>query len=112
MGATMAGKSSISAKCWATAAAAGALAGLLVAQALPVSGAAGDRIAAPAIDRSHKGDRLDTVSLPTDPQAIGRLALRKLMERARVQELREMCEPPASPIVDPQLAKLPGRCLT
>jgi hypothetical protein len=112
MGATMAGKSPISAKGWATAAAAGVLAGLLAAQALPLSDAAVVRIAAPAIDRTHKGDRLDTVSLPADPQAIGRVALRKLLERARAQQLRETCEPPASPIVDPQLAKLPGRCLT
>jgi hypothetical protein len=34
------------------------------------------------------------------------------MQRARSQELHEACEPPASPYVDPQLAKLPGRCLS
>jgi hypothetical protein len=112
----MAGTSSIGANGWATAAAAGILVGLLAAHALPSAGA-GDlinpsRIAAPAIDRTHKGDRLDAAASISDPHEVGRIALRKLLERARAQQLREMCEPPASPIVDPQLAKLPGRCLT
>lgn len=40
------------------------------------------------------------------------MALRHLFERVRSLELRETCEPPASPIVDPRLANLPGRCLT
>ena len=65
------------------------------------------------VDRSHKGDRLDAAFLPvSDLHASGRTTLRHLMQRARSQQLREMCEPPASPYVDPQLAKLPGRCLS
>ncbi len=71
------------------------------------------RASVQVIDRSHKGNRLDARFSPgLDAQASGRMALRQLLERARSLELREACEPPASPIVDPQLAKLPGRCLT
>jgi hypothetical protein len=113
MGAPMAEKSLVGAKGWATAAVAGVVAGLIAAHVLPLSspavGAAGAvETAVQLVDRTHKGDRLDAASLP----ASGRTALRDLMQRARSQQLREMCEPPASPYVDPQLAKLPGRCLS
>jgi hypothetical protein len=64
------------------------------------------------IDRARKGDRLTVAfSQAPDADASGRIALRRLMQRARSQELHA-CEPPASPYVDPQLAKLPGRCLS
>jgi hypothetical protein len=116
MGATMTGKSSAGAKGWATAALAGVVAGLL---AIPLLSSTNMAVGAPGatavqiVDRSHKGDRLDTVASPaSDAHATGRTALRQLMQRARTQQLREMCEPPASPYVDPQLAKLPGRCLS
>jgi hypothetical protein len=113
MGAAMALKSSVGAKGWATATLAGVVAGLIAAHVLPLSspavGAAGAvETAVQLVDRSHKGDRLDAASVP----ASGHTALRDLMQRARSQQLREMCEPPASPYVDPQLAKLPGRCLS
>jgi hypothetical protein len=112
MGAAMAEKSSVGATGWAAAALAGVVAGL-IAHVSPLSspavGAAGAvETAVQLVDRTHKGDRLDAASLP----ASGRTALRDLMQRARSQQLREMCEPPASPYVDPQLAKLPGRCLS
>jgi len=35
-----------------------------------------------------------------------------LMQRSHGSTAHEGCEPPASPYVDPQLAKLPGRCLS
>ena len=113
MGATMTQVSSLGAKGWATATLAGVVAGLIAAHVLPLSspavGASGAvETAVQLVDRTHKGDRLDAASLP----ASGRTALRDLMQRARSQQLREMCEPPASPYVDPQLAKLPGRCLS
>ena len=101
---------------------AGVLIGLLAARAVGPVGAAGDRTGAwrptsetavQAVNRTHKGDRLNVVfSLVPDAQASGRTALRHLLQRARSRDLRETCEPPASPYVDPQLAKLPGRCLT
>jgi len=114
MGATMAETSSVGAKGWATAALAGVVAGLVAAHTVgssgPVAAAAGT---VQIIDRAHKGDRLDPAAVPAlDVHAGGRMALRHLMERVRSLELREACEPPASPIVDPMLAKLPGRCLT
>ena len=113
MDATLAETSSVGAKGWATAALAGVVAGLVAAHAIgslgPVAAAVGTQV----IDRTHKGDRLDFAVAPAlDAHSQGRMALRDLMERARRMELREMCEPPASPIVDPALAKLPGRCLT
>lgn len=111
----MACKSSVVAKGWATAVLAGVAAGLIAAPLLSsrtAVGASGAReTAMHVVDRSHKGDRLN-VRLPvSDADASGRTALRDLMQRSR-REMREACEPPASPIVDPQLAKLPGRCLT
>ena len=121
MGASMAETSSVRAKEWCAAATAGILLGLLAAHAIGPVGAAVDRVSAwtPAetgaqvVDRTYKGDRLNVVfSRGLDEHASGRIALRNLMERARSRELREACEPPASPYVDPQLAKLPGRCLT
>lgn len=115
-------KSSVGAKGWLTAVLAGVVAGLVAAHSLPSSGTAGGRVTAarpavatvvPVVDRSRKGDRLDAASLPAPgPHAIGRLELRKLLERALSRQLQDTCEPPASPFVDPQLAKLPGRCLT
>jgi hypothetical protein len=114
----MAEKSSVGAKGWATAAGAGVVVGLIAAHLSPVSspavGASGavDTVVQ-VVDRTHKSDRLDAASWAvSDPRASGRTALRHLMQRARSQQLREMCEPPASPYVDPQLAKLPGRCLS
>jgi hypothetical protein len=117
MGATMTQVSWVGAKGWATAALAGVVAGLIAAHLVPFSstavGAAGAVATAAQVDRTHKNDRLDAAYLPaSDVHASGRTALRQLMQRARSQELREMCEPPASPYVDPQLAKLPGRCLS
>jgi len=95
--------------------AAGVLAGLLAMHPLPSTNAAVGASRAvetvTVVDRTHKGDRLYTSPAP-DAHAIGRMALRHLLERARSRLLRETCEPPASPFVDPQLAKLPGRCLT
>ena len=90
------------------------LAGLVAAPLLSSKTAVGalGATAMHVVDRTHKGDRLNAVLLPvSDAYASGRTALRELMQRSR-RELREACEPPASPIVDPQLAKLPGRCLT
>lgn len=108
----MAEKSSPAANRWSAAALAGVLAGLLAAQLHGSAGEAGDRFAGQVIDRVHKGDRLTVAfSQASDAQTSGSIALRRLM-RARSQELHEACEPPASPYVDPQLAKLPGRCLT
>jgi hypothetical protein len=121
MGDTMAETLSVRAKEWLAAVAAGVFVGLLAAHAVGPVGAAGDRVsdgrrgdtAAQIVDRTRKGDRLTVVfSLAPDVRASGRFALRHLMERVRTQDLRETCEPPASPYVDPQLAKLPGRCLT
>jgi hypothetical protein len=113
MGAAVAENRSIGAKGWFTATIGGVLAGLLAAQLLGSAGAAGDAFAGQVIDRAHKGDRL-TVAFAQAPDADagGRIALRRLMQRARSQDLQEACEPPASPYVDPQLAKLPGRCLS
>jgi hypothetical protein len=113
MGAAMAENLSIGAKGWFTAALGGVLLGLLAAQLLGSAGAAGDGFARQIVDRAQKGDRL-TVAFSQVPDAntSGRIALRRLMQRARSQELHEACEPPASPYVDPQLAKLPGRCLS
>jgi hypothetical protein len=112
MGATMAENISIGAKGWFSAALGGVLAGLLTAQLLGSAGAAGDGLAQ-VVDRTHKSDRL-TVAFSQGPDAYanGRMALRRLMQRARSQGLHEGCEPPASPYVDPELAKLPGRCLS
>ncbi|MBV9429176.1 MAG: hypothetical protein JO084_15775 [Bradyrhizobiaceae bacterium] len=121
MGATMAGTLSVRAKEWVTAVVAGVFVGLLAAHAVGPVGAAGDRVSgwAPSdtakqiVDRAQKGDRLNVVFSPApNVNETGRLALRQLMQRVRSQELREACEPPASPYVDPVLAKLPGRCLT
>ena len=114
MGAAMAETSSVGAKGWATAALAGVVAGLVAAHTLgslgPVAATAGT---VQVVDRVHKSDRLDLAATTAlDAHAGGRIALRYLMERARSNELREACEPPASPIVDPLLAKLPGRCLS
>src|SRR5262249_14982107 len=112
---------SFRAKDWCTAALAGGLLGLLAAHAVGPVGAAVDRVSAwtpvetgaQLVDRTYKGDRLNVVfSRASDERASGHIALRSLMERTRIRELREACEPPASPYVDPQLAKLPGRCLT
>jgi hypothetical protein len=104
---------SVRAKRWVSAALGSALAGLLAAQVLGSAGAAGDRFAGQFINRTHKGDRLTVAfSQAADEHQSGTLALRRLMQRARSQDLREACEPPASPYVDPVLAKLPGRCLT
>jgi hypothetical protein len=115
-GASMTQVSSLGAKGWATAALAGIVAGLIAAHLVPFSstvGASGAVAPAAQVDRTHKGDRLGAAYLPApDARASGRTVLRDLMQRARSQELREMCEPPASPYVDPQLAKLPGRCLS
>ena len=109
----MAENFSIGAKGWFTAALGGVLAGLLAAQLLGSAGAASDQFAGQRIDRAHKGDRLTVAfSQAPDADASGRVALRRLMQRARSQELHEGCEPPASPYVDPKLAKLPGRCLS
>ena len=95
--------------------AAGVVAGLLAIYSLPPTGTAGGASRAvetvTAVDRTHKADRLYTLPA-SDAHAIGRIALRHLLERARNRQLRETCEPPASPFVDPQLARLPGRCLT
>lgn len=122
MGAAMVEKSSVGAKGWATAALAGVVAGLVAAHSLPSTGTAGDLVTAsrpaletvvPVVDRSRKSDRLDAASSPVSaPRAIGRLELRKLLERSLSRQLQDTCEPPASPFVDPLLAKLPGRCLT
>jgi hypothetical protein len=118
MGATMTQVSSVGAKGWATAALAGVVAGLIAAHLVPFSTAAVGASGAVAtavqvVDRTHKGDRLDAAFwAASDVHASGRTTLRDLMQRARSQELREMCEPPASPYVDPQLAKLPGRCFS
>jgi hypothetical protein len=110
---TMAETKSVRAKGWFTAALGGALAGLLAAQVLGSAGAASNAFAGQVIDRAHKGDRLTVAfSQAPDEHASGALALRRLMQRARGEDLREACEPPASPYVDPQLAKLPGRCLS
>jgi hypothetical protein len=112
---------SVRAKEWLAVTLAGVLVGLLAAHAVGPVGAAGDRVsdwtpadsAAQTVDRTHKSDRLNVVfALTPDARASGRIALRQLMDRARAEDLRETCEPPASPYVDPQLAKLPGRCLT
>jgi len=115
-------KSSVGKTGWATAALAGVVAGLLAAHTLgSVAGPDGHAAAArpsvtagaQIIDRSHKGDRLAVAASPAvDQDARGRLSLRKLFERARSRQLHDACEPPASPYVDPQLAKLPGRCFT
>jgi hypothetical protein len=112
----MTGKSSAGAKGWATAALAGVVAGLMAVPLLSSTHAVGALGATVApvqiVDRTRKGDRLDVVFSPaSDMHASGRTALRQLMQRARREQLRDMCEPPASPYVDPQLAKLPGRCL-
>jgi hypothetical protein len=115
MGDTMAETLSVRAKEWLAVVAAGVFFGLLAACAIGPVGAAGDHAdwRPQMVDRTHKGDRLTVVfSLAPDVHASGRIALRHLMERVRTQDLRETCEPPASPYVDPQLAKLPGRCLT
>ena len=113
MGATMAENISIGAKGWFPAALGGVLAGLFAAQLLGSAGAAGDQFAGQVVDRSHKGDRLTVaISSATDPRAAGRTALRNLMQRMPNRTAHEGCEPPASPYVDPQLAKLPGRCLS
>src|SRR5215468_8724481 len=116
MGATMVEKLSVPAKGWATAALTGVVMGLLAAHLFPSTTAAGASglvgSAVQIVDRTRKGDRLDLAFSPvSDMHASGRPALRQLMQRARREQLREMCEPPASPYVDPQLAKLPGRCL-
>lgn len=104
---------SVRAKGWFTAVLGGALAGLLAAQVLGSAGAAGDPFPRQVIDRAHKGDRLTVAfSQAADAHASGAIALRRLMQRERSEDLREACEPPASPYVDPQLAKLPGRCLS
>jgi hypothetical protein len=112
---------SVRRKEWLTVTLAGVLVGMLAAHMVGPVGAAGDRVsdrrlahsAAGTVDRTHKGDRLNVVfALTPDARASGRIALQHLMERARAEDLREACEPPASPYVDPQLAKLPGRCLT
>jgi hypothetical protein len=113
----MVGKSSVGATGWTTAALAGVVLGLTAAHVFPLSSTAVGAAKATAaavqvVDRTHKGDRLDPASsTASDVHASGRTALRQLMQRARIQQLREMCEPPASPYVDPQLAKLPGRCI-
>ena len=113
MDATMAENTSIGAKGWFTAAGGGIVAGLLAAQLLGSAGAASDRFAGQVIDRMHKGDRLTVaISSAADPRATGRMTLRNLMQRAPGGKAHEGCEPPASPYVDPQLAKLPGRCLS
>jgi hypothetical protein len=121
MGATMAETLSFRAKEWFTVALAGVLAGLVAACSVGAVGAAGDRVTdrtpadttAQMVDRTQKGDRLNVVfSRTPDADESGRIALRNLMQRARSQDLREACEPPASPYVDPALAKLPGRCLS
>src|ERR1700739_2441410 len=105
MGATRAEPSSVGAKGWAAAALGGVVAGLVAAHTLgslgPVAAAVGT---VQVIDRTHKSDRLDPPAPALDVHAGGRMALRYLMERARTRELRETCEPPASPIVDPGLA--------
>jgi hypothetical protein len=116
MGAAMAEKPLVSAKAWATALA-GVVLGLATLHSLPSSGAAGaspgTETAVTLVDRTHKGDRLDAAAAPaSEAQAIGRMTLRHLMQRARIERLQDACEPPASPFVDPQLAKLPGRCIT
>lgn len=119
MGATMAERTSVSAKGWATTLV-GVAAALTAVHLLGASHAAGDTVTAwgadsalQVVDRTHKGDRLDAASLPaSDVHASGRMALRHLMRRAHRRQMHETCEPPASPYVDPQLAKLPGRCLT
>ena len=112
---------SVRAKQWVAVVAAGAFVGLLAAHAVGPVGAAGDRVsdwkpsdtATQIVDRTQKGDRLNVVfPLTSDVDDSGRIALRNLMRGARSQDLREACEPPASPYVDPVLAKLPGRCLT
>jgi hypothetical protein len=110
----MAETASIGAKGWASAALAGVVAGLVAAHTLgPLGSVAAAAGTVQVIDRTHKTDRLGHAAVPSlDEHAGGRMALRYLMERARSLELRETCEPPASPIVDPLLAKLPGRCLT
>src|SRR5262245_23817392 len=113
----MSEKSSVTAKGWASAALTGVAMGLLAAHLFPSSTAAGasgaPETTVQLVDRSHKGDRLDAAPLPaSDVQASGRTTLRQLMQRAGSQQLRELCEPLASPYVDPQLAKLPGRCLS
>jgi hypothetical protein len=98
-------------KGWIAAACAGVIAGLAAAHAHGPS--APTMAPVQVVDRSLKGDRLDATFSPAlDARASGRIALRHLFERVRNLELRETCEPPASPIVDPRLANLPGRCLT
>jgi hypothetical protein len=113
----MAEKLPVATRGWAGAALACVVAGLLAAQShsspgVAVGAAGAADVAVPMVDRAHKSDRLNVVfsSVP-DAHASGHAALRYLMQRSR-RELRETCEPPASPYVDPQLAKLPGRCLT
>jgi hypothetical protein len=122
MGAAMAAISSLRAKEWFAVALAGVLIGHLAAHAVGPVGAAGDRVdawrptaerAMQVVNRTPKGDRLNVVFSPVpDAHASGRIALRDLLQRALSRDLRDTCEPPASPYVDPQLAKLPGRCLT
>jgi hypothetical protein len=110
--------SAAGAKGWVAAALAGVVAGLVAAHAFGSSAPPGPATTLQIVDRSHKGDRLDRGLSPasdaytSDAHASGRMALRHLFERTRSLELHEACEPPASPIVDPLLAKLPGRCLT
>lgn len=109
----MAENKSIGAKGWFTAASGGLIAGLLAAQLLGSAGAATDRLGGQVVDRMHKSDRLTVaISSTADPRATGRMALRNLMQRTLGGAAHEGCEPPASPYVDPQLAKLPGRCLS
>jgi hypothetical protein len=121
MDATMAETLSVRAKEWFAVVLAGVLVGLLATYSVGPVGAAGDRVtdrtpgdaAVQIVDRTQKGDRLNVVFSPArDADASGRIALRNFMQRARAQDLREACEPPASPYVDPVLAKLPGRCLS
>ena len=113
----MVGKSSVDAKGWVTAALTGVVAGLIAVPLFALSGTApgaanANGTTVQIVDRTRKGDRLDADFSPAfDIYASGRTELRQLMQRARREQLREMCEPPASPYVDPQLAKLPGRCL-
>jgi hypothetical protein len=116
MGATMAERTSVSAKGWVTAlvgVAAALVAVHSLSSSVPAIGAShGTEIPTQMVDRTHKSDRLNVVSAPLPDEHAGRMALRHLMQAERGRPAAQTCEPPASPYVDPQLAKLPGRCLT
>jgi hypothetical protein len=121
----MSGSSLIGLKGWATALFATLMLGFTAANsfssgfvpsrahAVPVSQGAGW----PEVDRAHKGDRLGAIGtkmVPTPEPAptIVRSAPapHTPITTKSAPRLAEVCEPVASPYVDPQLAQVPGRC--